>query len=155
MSMLMEAATTVAAAPTALEPTPQAQASLSDFAVEIAAQYRLRAPQADPVLICGSPAEAAALARALSETGECWTPAKGERTFGFVDRCLGADADDAVQAVLYVDRSLARDAAEEVACNLRALIDRNFHDAQLVLALGVAQATGPGDASEADLTLTA
>ena len=105
------------------------------------------APAARLVLLCGDAAEIDAVADRLPRAS---TPAPQESVLAFVDRSAGNDVDDEIDAVVFLDRSKDAAAAAEMLRNLRAVMDRSFHNAPIVVATsapgGEASAfAGPAD----------
>lgn len=100
------------------------------LATSIAAECRL--------LLCGDRAASAAVRPFFAEHVIVETPRSGECDTAFLDRVLGADRFDAVDTVLFNGPDLSADAARETARDLRAIMDRCFHEARLVLSVGKA-----------------
>lgn len=90
---------------------------------------------ADSVLLCGESRAARAVARRLEGRVRVLSPAEDERAIAFVDREAGKDAQDRIGGVLYVGESLSRPAAATLSRDLRAVMDRCFHDANVFVGL--------------------
>ena len=88
------------------------------------------------LLICGAAEDVHAVAAGLPKGLSVTTQRDDEAAIAFIDRSAGADCDDQISGVLCLDRGLDRQAATEISANLRAVMDRCFHDAPVIVVAG-------------------
>ncbi|MBX2855480.1 MAG: hypothetical protein KTR21_10850 [Rhodobacteraceae bacterium] len=98
------------------------------------------------MLVCGVPEEVEAVASGLAESYSVMVQDDYESPVAFADRTAGDDCDDQIGAVVFLNRSLDQHGALLASANLRAVLDRCFHDAPVIVVAGeqAEGASGPG-----------
>ena len=88
------------------------------------------------VLVCGSAEEVQAAGSELFGELSFTSQQADERPIAFIDREAGADVDDLIGAVVYLDQALDLSASQKMSADLRAVLDRCFHDAPVFVIAG-------------------